>query len=775
MRIPFRGALRTRSGMALFWRLFATYFVLILIPAIVASTFTYFFVVSLIENDAKQVNRTMMRTFSEQTDAVFSSLKTDMIQMLSTSTLKSFMRSADASADNQQRLELVHSLMDQLGKVNARTFVANSYLYFSKQDLIIDVNTYTSKDYYFRHYDPIDRQKEATYFANFEGKKMMAFTQAPRQLTAPDQEMIRPADANLAVLMSYPFNAPVPDVYLVVNVDRAKLKEQIAVGEKWVTETAILDSGGQIISQTGTTEKAVLAMRDPAYVDQEQFIRLPDGKRALTYKLSSFDENWSYVSVINLETLMKPAHLLRTLSLGFLLFFLAVGSLVSYWLGRRLYTPIADIRHGLAAHRRVAEGWWQTGNDFDIIKRFSNLLIVENQDLSRKVDGMTPLVQEHLLSRMLLGNTGGSSRDNGREVEDSWMSGGDGKIAYTVLCVEIQERFPGNDEMIVPEITAMLRKMAAERTEGELWLCQLKPRLLACVVPQASDSGYGPEAAAADLSQQLTPFTDRIKAALSIGKTVSSVEELHLSYEHAAALLRARTLDPVVDVCREELGEESVGAWDCFLSSGEVNRMALYHQSGDYSGLMAFVGELLGKGRERGASAYQINYLCADILHTWIRFAEAEKSGFSIPFYAGLFERLNGCVTWEELISCFHDLLSILFRPERRQDRASQFAEILTYIDTHYGEELSIDYFAEWMNLSVGHFSRTFKEEVGEKYVDYVARVRLAKAKHLLLETDMKIDDIAEKIGYWGRNSFIRLFRKHEGVTPAKYRSLHQT
>jgi len=78
------------------------------------------------------------------------------------------------------------------------------------------------------------------------------------------------------------------------------------------------------------------------------------------------------------------------------------------------------------------------------------------------------------------------------------------------------------------------------------------------------------------------------------------------------------------------------------------------------------------------------------------------------------------------------------------------------------------------MNMSVGHFSRTFKEEVGEKYVEYIAKYRMNEAKRFLLETDMKIDDIAGKVGYWGRNSFIRNFRKYEGTTPAKFRSVHQ-
>ncbi|MNY57705.1 HTH-type transcriptional activator Btr [compost metagenome] len=76
--------------------------------------------------------------------------------------------------------------------------------------------------------------------------------------------------------------------------------------------------------------------------------------------------------------------------------------------------------------------------------------------------------------------------------------------------------------------------------------------------------------------------------------------------------------------------------------------------------------------------------------------------------------------------------------------------------------------------MSVSHFSRVFKEEVGEKYVEYVTRHRLTMVKKYLLETDMNMDEIAEKVGYMGRNSIIRIFRKYEGITPGQFRSMQR-
>lgn len=86
-------------------------------------------------------------------------------------------------------------------------------------------------------------------------------------------------------------------------------------------------------------------------------------------------------------------------------------------------------------------------------------------------------------------------------------------------------------------------------------------------------------------------------------------------------------------------------------------------------------------------------------------------------------------MTWDELEQCFLDIHRVLFRTEEPDQRTQQFSEILDYIHEHYNEELSIEYFAGLLNMSNGHFSRTFKEAVGEKYVEYIAKYRLMKAK----------------------------------------------
>ncbi|MGV2787726.1 helix-turn-helix domain-containing protein, partial [Clostridium perfringens] len=67
-----------------------------------------------------------------------------------------------------------------------------------------------------------------------------------------------------------------------------------------------------------------------------------------------------------------------------------------------------------------------------------------------------------------------------------------------------------------------------------------------------------------------------------------------------------------------------------------------------------------------------------------------------------------------------------------------------------------------------------FSREQGISFSEYLQQYRFEKAKRWLIETDMKIGEIAEKLTYTNPQNFIRFFRKMENITPGQYRQLHQ-
>ncbi|MCI9540625.1 MAG: helix-turn-helix transcriptional regulator [Lachnospiraceae bacterium] len=95
------------------------------------------------------------------------------------------------------------------------------------------------------------------------------------------------------------------------------------------------------------------------------------------------------------------------------------------------------------------------------------------------------------------------------------------------------------------------------------------------------------------------------------------------------------------------------------------------------------------------------------------------------------------------------------------------------YIMEHYAEsDLTVDKLCREIGRSVSYISRLFKEKTGQNILYYINLVRTEEAKKLLWETneEISVDEIGRKVGFTNSNSFIRIFKKYEQVTPGRYR-----
>lgn len=95
--------------------------------------------------------------------------------------------------------------------------------------------------------------------------------------------------------------------------------------------------------------------------------------------------------------------------------------------------------------------------------------------------------------------------------------------------------------------------------------------------------------------------------------------------------------------------------------------------------------------------------------------------------------------------------------------------EMINFIHDHYQKDLSLHDLAENFNLSAGYISSLFKNNTGENFVVYLNKYRIQVAKEMLKKEEFKVAEIAEKVGYNNTNSFIRVFKQYEGISPGKY------
>lgn len=92
------------------------------------------------------------------------------------------------------------------------------------------------------------------------------------------------------------------------------------------------------------------------------------------------------------------------------------------------------------------------------------------------------------------------------------------------------------------------------------------------------------------------------------------------------------------------------------------------------------------------------------------------------------------------------------------------------YINGNYSRDISLDDVSRIVNISPYYFSKIFKEETGEGFVEYLTRIRINRAKELLATTEYSMKEICALVGYADPNYFSRTFKKNVGVTPTEYK-----
>jgi len=92
------------------------------------------------------------------------------------------------------------------------------------------------------------------------------------------------------------------------------------------------------------------------------------------------------------------------------------------------------------------------------------------------------------------------------------------------------------------------------------------------------------------------------------------------------------------------------------------------------------------------------------------------------------------------------------------------------YIDTHYGDDMTLATVAHSVHVSPYYFCKIFKRETGLTFTSHLARVRIEKVKYALLNRDTRVTEAAYEAGFQSVSQFNRVFRRIVGESPSEYR-----
>ncbi|MCM3628706.1 response regulator [Paenibacillus glycanilyticus] len=129
---------------------------------------------------------------------------------------------------------------------------------------------------------------------------------------------------------------------------------------------------------------------------------------------------------------------------------------------------------------------------------------------------------------------------------------------------------------------------------------------------------------------------------------------------------------------------------------------------------------------------------------------------------------------FESLCSFLHDVLASVTQENNRSlhegDILSCFNRMVAYINGHYEQKLYLKDLSAQFYINQVYCCQLFKKNLGKTFSEYVSELRIKKARELLKKTDLSIEEIAIQTGYVEYYYFNKVFKKHCGITPAKFR-----
>ena len=125
-----------------------------------------------------------------------------------------------------------------------------------------------------------------------------------------------------------------------------------------------------------------------------------------------------------------------------------------------------------------------------------------------------------------------------------------------------------------------------------------------------------------------------------------------------------------------------------------------------------------------------------------------------------------------------HEFLYLLFKNRHvnrnyttdTYQKYEQLKGLIDYINTHYNEQLTIDFLADYFGYSRTHFMSIFRQHTGTSCIEFILQIRLNKSCELLIQTHDSIADIATKVGFSNLSNFNRQFKQRFQLTPKQYR-----
>ena len=779
-----RKKIRVNIELSYIYRLFISYFVIVTICIGIMAVFSYRLESNNIKSWAIKSNNDLLNHFKGTMD----SLILDNIDKSSMLVLQNAINNSDVSYYFSNSVEHnyigVLKVIDLLKNIKAANpLISSITIYFNGNNLLVSTDgvKYSPDDnsimfdrgYIYKLFNDDVKQ--------YWGLKKERLTATPN----PDPSILSEINfityiRKITSLSSLPNTGG----SITISVDETVLHSLIKGSAPTnFGQILIIDENGNILSHSN---KDYLYKNISTYSFGEKIMgkmtksssgyltsKIEGTDNIISYVASDYN-NWNYITLQPIAQLTeaKLKYLGQTMVL-IAIVTLIFGLIISLLSSKSIYSPLKRLSD-ICKNILIARSSEATKDECTIIGSTLGILSEKVKEQEEKLEQSIPIIKHHFIQSLLHSNT---LNEETIYIKTEFLGINLHFDYFTVIILKIRDIHSA----IGFETSEMLKLHIIEKIDY-----YLTGQNMQSICNEANDSINIILNTKSEDCCMIININNLIKhienelhinVNIGIGNTYKEFENIVLSYKEAVNCINYSYIYPEVNIFtvketsawEHNLGENLKHLYDAFCIS---------MKSGDRKSSSKDIFTIIKTIRTD-----HISYNNAlKMLTQCVTFIEDTISDLKINpntiIKSDIYTDFNNISNITYLANWFDVIINQVFSQideKKSQKNANFIMEVKDYIlDNILEPSLSLNYVAEVMHISPAYLSRMFKKETGMTFVEYLMDCKLNTAKNLLLlNTDMKIDDLCNTIGYSSPQYFIRKFKIKFGSTPSEYRLTH--
>lgn len=760
-----------------FFKLIFIYFLIPIVMVSFSAFGVYKYYKDLFQKELESNYLNSLSTLAENIDNSLIELQNTTILLSSDSNLYDIFYSEKKLTTNDS--PKISSMINTLLKFRAtKSLIDSVYILHKDSEMILDTSgTYNANDFFARsfRYDKYNKdfwmslKITNTFYKVLEPSILEDITyDIPRE-----RKVIPFVTSNMVGIKSKNL--------FIINLNEKELSSLLNK-YKFIpnSKMAIIDNSGTLYSSSDNsiTEAITKEKEFLSKISNNNFFEYKvNGDKTLVISFSSNSSkfnNFVYTAFVPYNDFYQKSLNIKRLAYAIILLGVILSTLVAYIMSKKIYSPIDNLVNILSSNS--PDSTTSDKNEVEYLNNQIRKILTNETNLKKDLSIVMPLAYEQYLIKILTNSDSLLNEDVKNFIYNSNI-----KFKYSDFCVSIIDlKFTdkyyssySNDEylLVIKGISRMFERIALDNYPT--YVLNLNKNQLCLLINLPKEDNL--DNIISDIKNVMNLFDydkDLLTIFVGVGRIYSNFIGMNQSYNEARKALA--TLSPLgTDKIKVYQGESTSSTFQYSIS--DENKLYNYLIGNYKDEALSFLNLLIEKNYKNNPSEYTIKNFYASIYDTIIKVLTEKNQ--EVEKLMGN-DYINISLNLELLsVSDINNYIFLLVNRVLSVNKANSKVDIIQvtqYIKENYADDLYLDKLADHFNTSDKYLSRLFKESIGMGFHEYLASIRISKAKSLLLETDLSVTKIGEMVGFTTHSTFFRIFKKYEGINPTQYRDNHK-